>query len=266
MAGCLRYWHLKFFWRISCWGGTGFVLLLSRVLEWCSQKAAGCTVCWLLQAQLNPCYSGSSQVNQRGDRDMKRMLLSTCISVFALVSGQLVCARVCAKLLQSCPTLCDPTDCSPPGSSVRRFLQAWILDTLLFAKSLSSLFWKQNSTGTKTLLEMPCLCIPDLIHFIRNLLCQEGTIGATVPSPPRPQGGLLRKAPGYGVAALWRWGERKWLPEQISVTLPPQKDFSSFSLISVQDCGREGGRGCLAKVLHSGSCFQGGTGRRLMKW
>ena len=25
-----------------------------------------------------------------------------------------------AKLLQSCPTLCDPTDCSPPGSSVYR--------------------------------------------------------------------------------------------------------------------------------------------------
>ena len=26
---------------------------------------------------------------------------------------------MCAKLLQSCPTLCDPMDCSPPGSSVR---------------------------------------------------------------------------------------------------------------------------------------------------
>ena len=25
---------------------------------------------------------------------------------------------MCAKLLQSCPTLCDPMDCSPPGSSV----------------------------------------------------------------------------------------------------------------------------------------------------
>ena len=25
---------------------------------------------------------------------------------------------VCAKLLQSCPTLCDPMDCSPPGSSI----------------------------------------------------------------------------------------------------------------------------------------------------
>ena len=28
------------------------------------------------------------------------------------------------KSLQSCPTLCDPTDCSPPGSSVHGILQA----------------------------------------------------------------------------------------------------------------------------------------------
>ena len=29
---------------------------------------------------------------------------------------------------QSCPTLCDPMDCSPPGSSVRGILQARILE------------------------------------------------------------------------------------------------------------------------------------------
>ena len=33
---------------------------------------------------------------------------------------------VCAKLLQSCPTLCDPMDCSLPGSSVHGILQARI--------------------------------------------------------------------------------------------------------------------------------------------
>ena len=27
-----------------------------------------------------------------------------------------------------CPTLCDPMDCSPPGSSVHRILQARILE------------------------------------------------------------------------------------------------------------------------------------------
>ena len=32
------------------------------------------------------------------------------------------------KLLQLCPTLCDPMDCSLPGSSVHGILQARVLD------------------------------------------------------------------------------------------------------------------------------------------
>ena len=37
-------------------------------------------------------------------------------------------AAAAAKLLQSCPTLCDPIDGSPPGSSVPGILQARILE------------------------------------------------------------------------------------------------------------------------------------------
>ena len=33
-----------------------------------------------------------------------------------------------AKLLQSCPTLCDPIDGSPPGSPIPGILQAWTLE------------------------------------------------------------------------------------------------------------------------------------------
>ena len=36
--------------------------------------------------------------------------------------------NVRAKLLQSCPTLSNPMDCSTPGSSVHGILQAWILE------------------------------------------------------------------------------------------------------------------------------------------
>ena len=39
-------------------------------------------------------------------------------------------ACVHAQLFQSYPTLCDPMDCSPPGSSVHRILQARILEWL----------------------------------------------------------------------------------------------------------------------------------------
>ena len=35
-----------------------------------------------------------------------------------------------AKSLQSCPTLCDPVNCTPPGSSVHGILQARILELI----------------------------------------------------------------------------------------------------------------------------------------
>ena len=40
---------------------------------------------------------------------------------------RVLCLCMRAQLLQSCPTLCDPMDCSTPGSSVHGILQAKIL-------------------------------------------------------------------------------------------------------------------------------------------
>ena len=48
--------------------------------------------------------------------------------VLALVKFINMCVCVCVKLLQSCLTLCDPMDHSPPGSSVHAILQARILE------------------------------------------------------------------------------------------------------------------------------------------
>ena len=46
-----------------------------------------------------------------------------------------MCVHVCA---QSCLTLCDPTDCSPPGSSVHGILQARILEWVAISFSRGS--------------------------------------------------------------------------------------------------------------------------------
>ena len=40
-----------------------------------------------------------------------------------------------AKSLQSCPTLCDPVDHSPPGSSLHGILQARILEWVAMPSS-----------------------------------------------------------------------------------------------------------------------------------
>ena len=47
-------------------------------------------------------------------------------------------ACVCAKSLQSCLTLFDPMDCSPPGSSAHGILQARILEWVAMPSSRGS--------------------------------------------------------------------------------------------------------------------------------
>ena len=45
---------------------------------------------------------------------------------------------VCAKLSQLCPTLCNPMNCSPPGSSVHGILQTRILGWVAISFSRGS--------------------------------------------------------------------------------------------------------------------------------
>ena len=55
-----------------------------------------------------------------------------------------------AKLLQSCPTLCDPMDCSPPGSSVHGILQARILEWVDMPSSRGSPYPGIEAASTVT--------------------------------------------------------------------------------------------------------------------
>ena len=43
-----------------------------------------------------------------------------------------------SEVPQSCPTLCDPMDCSPPGSSVHGIFQARVLEWVAIAFSKSN--------------------------------------------------------------------------------------------------------------------------------
>ena len=58
-----------------------------------------------------------------------------------------------AKLLQSCPTLCDPIEGSPPGSSVPGILQARILEWVAMSFSNACMH-------AKALQSCPSLCDP----------------------------------------------------------------------------------------------------------
>ena len=55
-------------------------------------------------------------------------LLQSCPTLCDPIDGSPPGSVAAAELLQSCPTLCDPIDSSPPGSSVHGTLQAGILE------------------------------------------------------------------------------------------------------------------------------------------
>ena len=61
---------------------------------------------------------------------------------------------VAAKTLQSCPTLCDPTDGSPPGSTIPGILQARTLEWIAISFS-NAWKWKVKVKSTQSCPTLP---------------------------------------------------------------------------------------------------------------
>ena len=96
----------------------------------------------------------------------------------------LLCYQFAAKSLQSCPTLCDPRDGSPPGSPIPGILQARTLEWVAISFSNA---WKWNvkvkSLSHARLLATPWTAAyqaPPSLGFSR----QEYWSGMPLPSPP----------------------------------------------------------------------------------
>ena len=83
------------------------------------------------------CYLGTPGISQQSPQGLgtgaAASFTPSAPILFCAQRGPLGCRggavhrpgpQECAQSLQSCPTLCDPMDCSPPGSSVRGILQA----------------------------------------------------------------------------------------------------------------------------------------------
>ena len=76
-----------------------------------------------------------------------------------------------AKSLQSCPTLCNLMDCSPPGSSVPGILQARILEWVAMPSS-GEIFLTQESSP----------------HLLRLLHWRVGSLPLVQPGKPQSLG------------------------------------------------------------------------------
>ena len=79
---------------------------------------------------------------------------------------------MCAKSLQSCLTLCDPTDYSPPCSSVHGILQARILEWVTMPSARGS-FQPRDQTHISNLRLL------SLLHW------QAGSLPLVPPGKPQ---------------------------------------------------------------------------------
>ena len=52
-----------------------------------------------------------------------------------IMETNLIYSKSESEVTQSCPTLCDPMDCSPPGSSIHGIFQARILEWVVISFS-----------------------------------------------------------------------------------------------------------------------------------
>ena len=125
---CLKSVHLPF-----------HLLMLPRAC-WCCWQMCWCAQSALSFLWLRPCRwysgvaSGSCSCFRWKRRDCcwlliqtRQVLLKTSCDlgpVSTAAESLTNWTAVACSVAQSCPTLCDPTDCSPPGSSVHGILQA----------------------------------------------------------------------------------------------------------------------------------------------
>ena len=101
------------------------------------------------------------------------------IKIASVGGGEMDAAA--AKLLQSCLTLCDPRDGSPPGSPVPGILQARTLEWVAISFS-NAWKWKVKSLSRVWLLATPWTAAyqaPPSMGFSR----QEYWSGVPLPSP-----------------------------------------------------------------------------------
>ena len=119
-----------------------------------------------------------------------------------------ISAAAAAKSLQSCPTLCDPIDGSPPGSPVPRILQARTLEWVAISFS-NAWKWKVKVKSCPTLSDpMDCSLPGSSIHGIFQARVLEWGATAFQYNSTTPLGcgeDSMKSAALRNLLSQWSW-------------------------------------------------------------
>ena len=108
-----------------------------------------------------------------------------------------------SEVAQPCPTLCDPADCSPPGSSVHGILQARTLEwgAISPCPHPHSPRW-QSPACTHARASAPAHCSPGTVQSPERPMAREAGGGwrtTSVPDPAPPRRSLARLRCNSGI-------------------------------------------------------------------
>ena len=84
-------------------------------------------------------------------RSQCTVVKALCFSHSSCLQCYVATKNLCVLAAQLCPTLCDPMDCSPPGSSAHGILQARILEWVAISFSRES-SWPRNGTQVSCII------------------------------------------------------------------------------------------------------------------
>ena len=135
-------------WGLVPWPGNKLrlpALGAQSLSRWTTREVLESRTIWLrVNALVSGAFLGrkgeSISAIWEGDETIMIVLSQACVCVCVCA-----CVSVCLLVTQSCQTLCDPMDCSPPGSSVHRIFQARILEwvAIPFSEGVS---WPRDQT------------------------------------------------------------------------------------------------------------------------
>ena len=91
--------------------------------EWLKWKHARGKHTWAVDGR-----SRQWDARARGHRASRFLVSTSTLGIVYIPTQGVAAAAAAAKSLQSCPTLCDPIDGSPPGSPIPGILQARTLE------------------------------------------------------------------------------------------------------------------------------------------
>ena len=122
-----------------------------------------------------------------------------CLSLKnGLVNSFILC--VCVLVAQSCLTLCDPMDCSPPGCSVHGILRARILGWVAMPSSRGLSRPRDWTRGTYIFKQILCDCASGEARLLTR------RAATAVMALTKPWYGCAGPGPARGFLQSWRAG------------------------------------------------------------